>query len=59
MPDHWTVLTSPGPGPFETFYVVLVDHQGDHIRRHPIPFPYQREAERAAARLNVRDRLTA
>jgi hypothetical protein len=59
MADHWTVVEFPGPGPFGTCYVALVDHQGNHIRTHPIPFPYKREADRAAARLNIRDGLTA
>jgi hypothetical protein len=59
MPDHWIVVNIPGPGPFDTWFVALVDHQGNHIRRHPIPFAYQREADRAAARLNIRDGLAA
>jgi hypothetical protein len=58
MPDHWIVVEFEGPGPFQSWYVALVDHQGNYIRRHPIPFPYEREADRAAARLNIRDGLT-
>jgi hypothetical protein len=58
MTDHWIVVENQGPGPFKAWVVALVDHQGNHIRVHPIPFPYEREADRAAARLNIRDGLT-
>lgn len=53
--NTWTVVEIPGPGPFQTFFVALVDEDGNHVRTHPIPFPYHREADRAAARLNLRD----
>jgi hypothetical protein len=58
MPDRWTVIERSGPGPFSTWVVVLVDHQGNQLRQHA-GYPYQREADRVAATLNVRDGLAA
>ncbi len=38
------------------YWVVgLVDEEGQLVRIHPIPFLSEREAERGAFRLNVRD----
>jgi len=54
-PLTWTVAELAGPGPFQTFYVVQVDADGNRVHWHPIPFAYHREADRAAARLNLRD----
>jgi hypothetical protein len=51
----WIVVEFPGPGPFQTFAVAKVDDAGELVHTHPIYFPYQREADRAAARLNLRD----
>lgn len=51
----WIVVEFPGPGPFQTWAVARVDDAGALEHTHPIYFPYQREADRAAARLNLRD----
>jgi hypothetical protein len=51
----WVVVEFPGPGPFQTYFVAQVDADGTRLHTHPIPFPYRREADRAAARLNLRD----
>lgn len=59
MTDRWIVIEFPGRGPFQDYYVALVDHQGNYIQRHPTPFPYRREADRAAAQMNIRDGLTS
>ena len=37
------------------FWVTLSDEHGVVIKTHPLPFTDKREADRAAARLNVRD----
>lgn len=49
---HWTV-TAADAG---YYWVMLVD-SGMMLKQHPIPFTDEREARRAAARLNVRDEL--
>lgn len=36
-------------------YVTLIEPDGRVLKRHPIAFPTDREALRAAARLNARD----
>lgn len=37
------------------WYVMRVDGNGMYEKRHPIPFDSEREAQRAADRLNARD----
>lgn len=54
----WIAQGVPGPGPFTSWQVALVE-DGETVKVHPIPFPYEREADRAAARLNVRDAKAA
>lgn len=53
----WTaVLSEIGQDPWR---VALVDANADVIRTHPIGFDTQLQAERAAARLNIRDEKVA
>jgi hypothetical protein len=48
--NYWTPVADD-----DGIYVALIEPDGRVLRRHPIEFDTDREALRAAARLNARD----